>query len=202
MLRCALRDGLELVGAPADLGDALEGPSHWYAVQVRPRREKIIATALRSKGYEDFLPLYSMRRVWSDRIARIEAPLFPGYVFCRFDLAGRRLPVLKTPGVIRLVGTAGVATPIDSGEIAAIQAIARSDLASHPWPYLKVGQRVRIEYGSLAGVEGILIELKKQHRLVVSVTLLQRSVAVDVEREWVVPCGATGAVRTSEPDRP
>jgi transcription antitermination factor NusG len=143
---------------------------------------------LRNKEYEEFLPLYRSRRVWSDRIAQIEIPLFPGYIFCRFDPTTRRMPLITTPGVIQIVGIAGTPAPIDNQEISALHAIINSGAAAQSWPYLRTGNRVRIDYGSLAGVEGMLIEVKKQHRLVVSVTLLQRSVAVELERDWVIPC--------------
>jgi transcription antitermination factor NusG len=161
----------------------------WFALQVKPRREKVISAILRNKGFEQFLPVYESRRVWSDRIATVEVPLFPGYVFCRFDPERPRLPIVATPGVISVVGVAGQPTAIPEHELEVIQAILRSGKAALPWPYLEIGNRVRIERGSLAGVEGILVEAKKQHRVVVSVTLLQRSVAVEVEREWLIPCG-------------
>jgi transcription antitermination factor NusG len=166
----------------------------WYAIQVKPRNEKVISTILENKGVQGFLPVYRSRRVWSDRIVQLDVPLFAGYLFCRFDAARGRLPVISTPGVMRIVGIGGVATPIDNTEIQAIQTIVRSGAAAIPWPHLKTGSRVRIERGSLSGLNGILVEVKKQHRLVVSVTLLQRSVAVEIERDWVAPCGPS-AVR-------
>ncbi len=162
----------------------------WFALQVKPRREKVIATILRNKGFEQFLPLYVSRRAWSDRIAKVEVPLFPGYVFCRFDPERPRLPIVTTPGVMDVVGIGGRPAPIAEQEIEVIQTIVSSGRAALPWPYLEVGKRVRIERGALAGVEGVLVETKKQHRVVVSVSLLQRSVAVEVEREWVAPCAA------------
>jgi transcription elongation factor/antiterminator RfaH len=161
----------------------------WFALQVKPRCEKVISTILHNKGFEQYLPMYESRRVWSDRIAKVEVPLFPGYVFCRFDPEQPRLPIVATPGVINVVGVAGQPAAIPEHELQAIQVLLRSGKAALPWPYLEIGQRVRIEQGSLAGVEGILVEAKKQHRVVVSVTLLQRSVAVEVEREWIIPCG-------------
>jgi transcription termination/antitermination protein NusG len=160
----------------------------WFALRVKPRREKVISTILRNKGFEQFLPVYESRRVWSDRIAKVEVPLFPGYVFCRFDPERPRLPIVATPGVINVVGVAGRPAAIPEHELEAIQTILRSGKAAQPWPYLEAGHRVRIERGSLAGVEGILVETKKQHRVVVSVSLLQRSVSVEVEREWIIPC--------------
>jgi transcription antitermination factor NusG len=158
----------------------------WFALRVRSRYEKLVSTLLRNKGYEEFLPLYWSRRRWSDRFQSVDLPLFPGYVFCRLD-PQYRLPLLITPGVLHFVGVGRIPEPIDDGEIAAIQSTMRSGLRAQPWPFLKVGHRVRLEEGPLNGLEGILIEVRKQHRIVVSVTLLQRSVAVEIERQWVRP---------------
>jgi len=158
----------------------------WFALQVRSRYENIVTTQLTGKDYEWFLPTYRCRRRWSDRFKEIERPLFPGYVFCRLDPLNR-LPILTIPGVALIVGIAKTPVPIDEAEIAAIQAVVKSEIPSQPWPFLKIGQRVRIEYGPLCGLEGILLDFKGQHRLVLSVTLLQRSVAVQVEGAWVTP---------------
>jgi len=125
----------------------------------------------------------------------VELPLFPGYVFCRLDLRCR-LPLLTIPGALHFVGIGKIPVPIDDAEIAAIQAAVRSGLTTEPWPYLNVGQMVRLEDGPLAGLEGILVEVRKQHRIVVSVSLLQRSVAVEIEREWVTPVDANGRPTT------
>ena len=158
----------------------------WFALVVRSQHEKIVSSALQDKGYEEFLPLYTSKRRWSDRMKQLTLPLFPGYLFCRFDL-NHRLPILVTPGVLQVVGAGKVPLPVDESEIAALRSIVNSGLQAEPWPYLKVGQRVRIERGSLEGVEGILTSVKKPFRLVVSVTLLQRSVAVEVDQGWVSP---------------
>ena len=157
----------------------------WFALRVRSHFENTVATVLGGKGYEWFLPQYKSRRAWSDRIKEIQLPLFPGYVFCRFD-PQHRLPVLTTPGIVSVVGIGKMPVPIDDAEIAAIQATVQSGLPSRPWPFLQVGQKVRVESGPLSGLEGILLDLKRQHRLVMSVTLLQRSVAVEVDCAWVV----------------
>ena len=166
-----------LGGSPAPL---------WFALQVRSRYESIVATLLRGKGYEWFLPTYKCRRQWSDRIKEMELPLFPGYLFCRFNPQDR-LPILKTPGLISIVGIGKTPIPVDEIEITALRSLVSLGLPSKPWPYLKVGQRVRINYGALSGVEGILIGTKGQHRIVLSVTLLQRSVATEIDSAWVDP---------------
>ena len=163
----------------------------WFALCVKPRHEKTTAWALRSKGFEEFLPLHRRLRRWSDRLKELDEPLFSRYVFCRFDPMDR-LPVLRTPGVVSIVGFAGNPAPVADGEIAALQAIVKSGLTAQPWPFLQRGQLVRIEAGPLSGLEGILLDWKSRHRLIVSVTLLQRSVAVEIDRLWVRPIGARG----------
>lgn len=156
----------------------------WFAVQVRAKHENTAATVLRGKGYDPFLPLYKCRKRWSDRIKEAELPLLPGYLFCRFNPLDR-LPILVTPGVIQVVGIARIPTPIDEAEIAALQTAVRSGLPSQPWPFLEVGQRVRVDYGPLTGHEGFLLEFRGHHRIILSITLLQRSVAVQVDSAWV-----------------
>src|SRR6266481_404023 len=152
----------------------------WYALRVRSRYENTVAAHLQGKGYESLLPLYKSRRPWSDRFKEIELPLFPGYVFCRFNPLDR-LPILTVPGVVHVVGVGRTPVPIDETEIAAIQAALKSGLPSQPWPFLQIGHKVRIEHGPLCGIEGILLGFKGHQRLVLSVTLLQRSVAVQVD---------------------
>ncbi|MHB8413553.1 MAG: transcription termination/antitermination protein NusG [Candidatus Acidiferrales bacterium] len=156
----------------------------WFALSVKSRYEKTVATFLESKGYEWFLPLYKSRRCWSDRIKEMDVPLFPGYLFCRFDIYNR-FPVLMIPGVQHIVGGTQLPTPIEASEIEALQVVVNTKLSREPWPFLQLGDRVKIEQGSLAGIEGILLQIKGRHRLVLSVTLLQRSVAVDIDGAWV-----------------
>jgi transcription antitermination factor NusG len=158
----------------------------WYALRVRSRYEHTVATHLQGRGYESLLPVYKCRRRWSDRFKEIELPLFPGYVFCQFNPLNR-LPILLIPGVVHVVGVGKTPVPIDESEIAAIQAAVKSGLPSQPWPFLQVGHRVKIEYGPLCGVEGNLLGFRGHQSLVLSVTLLQRSVAVQVDGSWVRP---------------
>jgi len=132
------------------------------------------------------LPTYRARRRWSDRIKELELPLFPGYIFCRFD-PQYRLPILKTPGFVSIVGIAKQPVAIDESELAAIRTLVSSGLSHQPWPYVRIGQRVRIECGPLGGLEGILQNIKGRQRIVVSVSLLQRSVAVEIDSTWVAP---------------
>lgn len=142
------------------------------------------AQSLSAKGYEEYLPVYRTRKRWSDRMMESELPLFPGYVFCRFE-AHHRLPILTTPGVVSIVSAGKIPFPIPEEEISGIQAALASGLAVLPCPYLKQGQRVRLKEGALEGVEGILLHEKSEWRVVLSIELLQRSVSIEVDREWV-----------------
>jgi transcription antitermination factor NusG len=142
---------------------------------------------LRGKGYQEFLPTYRSKRRWSDRVKELDLPLFPGYLFCRFDVRGRLLPILTTPGVMSIVGAGKTPIPVSDDEISAVQAVIRSGLPAMPWPCLTVGSRILVEAGPLAGLEGIALNVDHKYRLVVSLTLLQRAVAVEIEREWVRP---------------
>ncbi len=158
----------------------------WYALTVKPQHEKATAIALRRKGFEEFVPLYRSLRKWSDRVKNLDLPLFPGYVFCRFAL-DNRLGVLTAPGVNSIVGAGRQPAPVSGAEIEAIRAMVSSGLPVEPWPFIEVGQRVRIEGGSLDGLEGILTQVRNCWRVVVNVELLRRSVAVEIERDRVFP---------------
>ena len=165
-------------------------PFPWFALQVRTRQEASAGDQLRRQGYDQFLPLYKVRKRWSDRIKEVEAPLFPGYLFCRFN-PHDRLPILKTPGVIQVVGFKDGPAAVDESEIRSIQALVAAGVPHHPWPFLAAGDRVRIESGPLVGLEGILTEVKRSYRLVLSVTLLQRSVAVEIDSALVTAIGSS-----------
>lgn len=132
------------------------------------------------------MPLYATRRRWSDRLKEIQLPLFDGYVFCKLDLL-YRMPVLTIPGVIQFVGIGKTPAPIAENEIVALQSAVKSGLPLMPWPFLKIGQRVLVEHGPLRDLEGILMKAKGSHRLILSLSLLQRSVAVEVDRDCVAP---------------
>lgn len=158
----------------------------WYALQVRSRKENHVASQIIGQGYECFLPTCTSIRKWSDRVKELEQPLFPGYLFCRFDFQDRR-PLITTPGVLQIVGSARTAIPVSDEEIRALQLVVSSGVSKQPWLYLEVGQRVRVNYGALAGLEGILVSSRGNHRVVLSVTLLQRSVAMEVDSAWLTP---------------
>jgi transcription antitermination factor NusG len=157
----------------------------WFALTVAPRKEKMTAQTLHAEGFEEFLPLYASSRQWSDRIKRLESPLFPGYVFCRFDPRARQA-ILKTPGVVSIVSFGKHPEPIDDSEISALQTVCSSGLDASPYPTPKVGSKVRLHEGPLRGLEGIMVEDRKT-RLILSLTLLQRSVAVEIDRSWIAP---------------
>lgn len=156
----------------------------WFAVQTRTRYENFAAKQLSGRGYEVFLPFYQCKRRWSDRMQEFEVPLFPGYLFCRFNLLDR-LPILTAPGVIQIVGIGKTPIPVDEEEVIALQTAVRTGVPRQPWPFLKLGQKVKVEAGPLCGLEGVLLNFKGRYRLVLSVSLLQRSVAVEVDSAWV-----------------
>lgn len=159
----------------------------WYALRVQSRLARVASATLRSKGYEEFLPTYRSWHRGSGRLKQVDAPLFPGYLFCRFDPLDRAIPIVTTPGVIGFVGAGKTPLPIADEEIESVRSVVRSGLAPQPWPFLAPGARLYIERGPLAGLQGTVVEAERGCRLVVSITLLQRSIAVAIDREWVQP---------------
>jgi transcription antitermination factor NusG len=156
-------------------------PIHtWYAVYTRHQHEKSVALGLTGKGLEVFLPLYTAVRRWKDRDKKLQLPLFPCYVFLR-DPGAWWLRVLTTPGIHSVVGFAGRPSMIPTSEIEAVRKVVESPLRSEPHPYLKAGDRVRLRAGPLEGLEGILIQKKNILKLLVSIEMLHRSVAVEVD---------------------
>jgi transcription antitermination factor NusG len=174
-----------------DLKKYVRTEQKWYALQVRPRFEKIVAVHLNHKGYEDYLPLYRSRRRWSDRIKEVDLPLFPGYIFCKFDVS-HRLPILLIPGVMSVVGLGRNPLSVSEDEIVAVQNVVKSGLTYQPSGFISTGQLARVERGPLRGLVGIVVETKKNCRLIVSVNLLQRSVAVELDSDSVMPVAIAG----------
>ena len=158
----------------------------WFALRVKSNFEWVASTNLRQRGYREFLPTYTIRSRWSDRSKLLERPLFPGYVFCSFN-PERRIRVLTAPGVLHIVGFGKQLVPIDEFEIKTLWATLQSGVPLQPWPYLKSGETVLVERGPLRGLEGLVSEFKGRHRLIVSITLLQRSIAAEIDREVVRP---------------
>jgi transcription antitermination factor NusG len=158
----------------------------WYALKVRARSEWMVGANLEHKGYEVFLPTYKVRKRGPNRIKTVDRPLFPGYLFCRFDLR-TRLPILTTPGVSLIVGSGKCPEPVNEPEIEAIRRVVTSGMSYEPCAYLTAGQLVEIEYGSMSGLIGLVTEVRNQFRLIISVNLLMRSVSIEINRTWVKP---------------
>lgn len=157
----------------------------WFALIVKPRHEKSVSFALRGKGCEEYVPLYRVRNRWSDRVKEVELPLFPGYVFCQpRDMRGR--DILATSGVMDFVSFGTGPAPIPREEINAVRLLVDSGLPLKPWPFVKVGNRVRISRGAFRDIEGIVLQVKDEYHLVVSINLLQRSVAVTIDRDFLM----------------
>ena len=152
----------------------------WYAAYTSANHEKRVAAQLGVRSVEHFVPLYESVRRWKDRKVRLQLPLFPGYVFVRLALRDR-LKVLQVPGVAKLVGFNGTPTALPHGEIEALRASLADGVRAEPHPYLTVGRRVRMRSGPLAGMQGILLRRKGNFRVVISLELIQRSVAVDAD---------------------
>jgi|SRR5580698_4357171 transcriptional antiterminator RfaH len=156
--------------------------SAWFAVQTRPRNEKKVSLGLKEKGVHSFLPLRREKRQWSDRQQWIELPLFSHYVFVQIPpTAESRVSVLRTTGVVRFAGAQGCGTPVPNEQIEYLQAIVGQRIPLAPHEFIKVGERVRIRGGALNGIEGVLTEIKNDKSLVVSVELIQRSVALRID---------------------
>lgn len=153
----------------------------WYAVQTWPRYEKKISAEFQRKEVETFLPLFSSKHQWSDRRRTVHLPLFPGYVFVRIGPAPRaRIPVLRANGVVGFVGARGVGVPIQDEEIDSVRLLLAGGVAIQQYPFLNVGQRVRVRGGSLDAVEGILVKKNDDLSLVVSIDIIQRSISVRI----------------------
>ena len=170
----------------SQLGQTGDPVLPWFALRVRSNYERVTAVHLRDRGFDEFVPTYKTERQWSDRKKEFDLPLFPGYVFCRLN-PDDRLPVLTIPGTVGLVGFGKGPAAIPDQEIESIRKMIGAGLLVAPWPFLSVGQGVLIERGPLAGVEGVLQEIKKTYRLVVSIGLLQRSVSAEIDRTWIRP---------------
>jgi transcription antitermination factor NusG len=159
-------------------------------LQIRTKREHFTAELLRDKGCDVLLPVHTVRRRWSDREKTLQQPLFPGYLFCRVDL-GDGVRVVDTPGVIRFVGFGRTPAPVPDVEIEAVRIVSSSELPVRPCPFMKAGDLVEIKEGPLRGAEGVLVSEGDPH-LVVSITLLRRSIAVKVDRTWVTLSSVAG----------
>lgn len=160
--------------------------SHWFALRVRSNFEETSYKSLCGTGLEAFLPSVKIRRRWSDRVKVVNQPLFPGYVFSRFDPT-QRADILRTPGVVHVVSSGGTPLPVAESELNYIRTVVLAELESAPHPFIIVGQRMRIVRGPLAGAEGVITTDPGSTALILSISLLQRSIAVKVEPDWLRP---------------
>ena len=165
----------------------------WVALVVRPRAERNAERGLTNAGIETFVAWHGVRRRWSDRIKTIEENLLPGYVFCRSGF-GERMIVMRQPGVERMVRFDEKPAQIPDEEIQSLRHAISSGLPLGPWPFLKAGERVRIERGILSGLEGTLVRDSSTWHVVVSVNALYRSVAVEVDRDMIRPVAMAARV--------
>lgn len=153
----------------------------WYALHTRPRHEKLVVQRLIERRVETFLPIVTEVHKWSDRKKTVQLPLFSCYVFARFaSRRAERLNVLRVSGVLGLVGSSGEGTPIAEGQIDAVRTLIGSGLTWASYPFLKIGQRVRIRGGAMEGLEGMLVSQNGNQNLVISIDAIQRSLAVRV----------------------
>lgn len=174
------------IGSEEETANAL----HWYVVWSRSRHEKLVASALTNVGVTTFLPLVTETHCWSDRRKSVDVPLFPGYVFVQIPNSPEaQLRVLKASGVVQFVGNRQGAVPIQDKEINDVRAVLEERVSCAPYPFLQLGQRVRVRGGSLDGVEGILLGRDSGSKLVISIELIQRSLAVTVCNFDVEPVG-------------
>ena len=156
----------------------------WYAIRVKSNRERITAAALKGKGFPVCLPSYACRSIQANSKRTVEKPLFPGYVFCSFDVT-RRLPILTAPGVVHIVSIGRIPQPVDEHEMSAVLAIIQSELPAKPHQFPSIGQCIELDCGPLAGAHGVILSYLGEEEFVVSVSLLQRSIAVKVDRSWI-----------------
>jgi transcription antitermination factor NusG len=167
----------------------MDDPQRWYAVYTRSRHEKIVQQELQRKAIETFLPLREILSQWKDRKQRIQVPLFSGYVFVHVPIQERRLDIVKVPGVVRIIGFDNRPEPIPDKEIEAVQTFLATTIKYDPYPYLNVGQRVEVRRGPLKDLEGILIKKKNKFKFILSVHLIQQSVALEIDASDVEPRG-------------
>jgi transcription antitermination factor NusG len=160
--------------------DHVEPPHSWYALYTRHQHEKTVAHILTNKGFETLLPLYSVARRWKDRTKLLFLPLFPCYVFLNGGLE-RRMDIMTTPGIHSLVSNAGQPAAIPPAEIDAIRRAVESGSRLEPHPLLRRGDWVRVKCGPLEGIQGILVRKKNLYRLILSVEMLGKSAAVEID---------------------
>jgi len=167
----------------------------WLCVQVKSGGEFRSASGLKERGYETFVPVFEQKRHWSDRVRMVQVPLFTGYVFLRFNAESSH-PVVTAPGVLRFVGTGKMPVPIEDSVIEALQLTSRTGLRCGPCAFLPVGQEVEVRLGPFTSLRGKIERFKNKHRLILSVSLIKKSVFVEVDGYEVVP------ISSGFPDEP
>jgi transcription antitermination factor NusG len=172
-------DGYAISNGAGDFPPETIFQAHWYAAYTRANHERRVAQELAERGVEHFLPQYQSRRKWKDREVELSLPLFPGYVFVRMALE-KKLRVLQVPGVACLVSFAGKPAVVPAEEFGRIQELLSRKVVATPHPYLNVGRRARVLDGPFAGLAGIVIRRNKRNRLVISLALIARSIAVEL----------------------
>jgi transcription antitermination factor NusG len=160
--------------------------SQWYVASTAPHHEKWVARQLCGSHIQHFLPLYRSLRRWKDRRKELELPLFPGYLFVRIPLTDR-IRVLRTPGVVQIVGSQGRPQAVPEHEVETLRQSMLHGTSLQPHPYLRVGKRVRVQTGPMAGTEGILVRQKDSLRVVLSVEMITQSFAVEVDTADISP---------------
>ncbi len=160
----------------------------WFALRTKSRHEKAVCCSLSQRGFTPFVPLYQARHRWKDRTVTVELPLFSTYVFCQFE-PSRRVEILKAPGVWEIVSSGHTPLEVQRGEVDALRRVLASGMPVEPWRYISAGEHVRVADGPLKGAEGVLIDAATQPKLVVSITLLQRSIMVELDAEAIEPIG-------------
>jgi transcription antitermination factor NusG len=164
----------------SEVTDVEQQATRWYAIYTSSRHEKVVAKQLEERGIESFLPLYRSWHRWKDRRKLVDLALFPSYVFVRIEVR-KRLRVLQVPGVVNLVSCNGEPAALPEQEINALRSGLEHRVYAEPHPYLRVGRKVRVARGPMAGAEGILSRKKDKHRVVISIGVLMRSIAVEVD---------------------
>jgi len=178
---CVTTTQITNIGLLAERPDFF-GELSWYAVRTRPRFEKKVVSELKLKGIETFLPVSATKRQWSDRRTLVHLPIFPGYVFVRIAASlANRITVLRTNGVLNFVGPRDMGVSITDQEIESVRAVADRNVVFEPHPYLHTGDKVCIRGGPLDGITGVLETINRDKSLVISVNLIQRSIAMRIE---------------------
>ena len=177
--------GILIRDADAAIGGAFDSSNAWYALIIHQYKREQCEQMLDGMGYDYFSPCFQIVKIWSDRRKHIDVPLFPGYIFCRFN-PEKRLALLRTPGILGIVSSGARFLEVDKKEIEAIRTAMASKLPVEPYPSLALGQKVTVTQGPLRGVNGVLVRAKAESRLVLSVAILNRAVSVEVQTSHLV----------------